>query len=490
MSSKRIDILSIDPARTQRMNSNRTMGFRIAIIGGGFSGSSMAAEVLRRADPSTSVVLIEREGCPGRGVAYGTRYAEHLLNVRAQNMSARADDPLHFLRWAQLHYDCNVQPGDYLPRRTYGQYVESVLKEASEQNADRFEWKQDEVISIQAVGGQAEILLRSGRTIVADKVVLALGNFPPSDPKFPGRSKSSRGYVSNPWSPKALDNVEHDKSVLLVGSGLTSVDVAISLRSRGFDGKIHMLSRHGLLPQQHKPIGQWPAFWDKASPRSARGLLRLIRTQVREAAAQNVGWRAVIDSLRPFNQKIWQSLPVKEQRRVLRHLRAYWDVHRHRIAPQIGAQIAAEMAAGRMETHAGRVTLYQETGDGTEVTYRDRTTGESKKLRVDRVINCTGPDADIRRVNSPLLSSLIRQGFVCPDQSSLGLDTAQNGALLDAYGVASDFLYAIGPLRKGNLWESTAVPEIRMQVSELALELISRFHPQKVESAAQEQALA
>jgi uncharacterized NAD(P)/FAD-binding protein YdhS len=450
----------------------------------------MAAEVLRRADPSTSVVLIEREGCPGRGVAYGTPYAEHLLNVRAQNMSALADDPSHFLRWARLHYDCSVQPGDYLPRRTYGQYVESILRETSEQNAGRFEWKQDEAVSIRAIDRHAEIVLRSGRTIVADKVVLALGNFPPSDPKFPGRTESNSRYVSSPWSPRALDDVEHDNSVLLVGSGLTSVDVAISLRSRGFNGKIHMLSRHGLLPRQHKPASQWPAFWDGTSPRTARGLLRLIRTQVREAAAQNVDWRAVIDSLRPFTQKIWQSLPVKEQRRVLRHLRAYWDVHRHRIAPQIGAQMAGEMAAGQIELHAGRVTFYQEAENGIEVSYCDRATQESKKLRVDRVINCTGPDSDIRRVNSPLLSSLIHQRFVRPDQLSLGLDTAQSGSLVDAYGMASDFLYAIGLLRKGNLWESTAVPEIRAQVSELALELISRFSPQKVESAAQERVIA
>jgi uncharacterized NAD(P)/FAD-binding protein YdhS len=239
-----------------------------------------------------------------------------------------------------------------------------------------------------------------------------------------------------------------------------------------------MLSRHGLLPQQHKPTQRWPAFWNNESPHTALGMFRLVREQVREAGQQNCDWRAVIDSLRPFSQKIWALLPIKERRRFLRQLRAYWDVHRHRVAPQIGAMLAAERAEGRIETHAGRVTEYNESADAVGVSYYDRRSRELKKLWVDRVINCTGPDADVSRINDSLLKDLLRQNLTRPDALSLGLDTAEDGALIDSRGIASDFLYTIGPLRKGTLWETTAVPEIRVQASQLASHLISRVERQ------------
>jgi hydroxyacylglutathione hydrolase len=455
------------------MSERQDFAATFAIIGGGFSGTCLAAALLRAGEPSTSVVLIERGDCPGRGVAYGTRCSGHLLNVRAQNMSAIAADPEHFLRWARLHYDCSTQPGDYVPRQVYGRYVESVLGEARNTTVARFESKRGEAIAVKQIGDRAEITLRSGEKIVADKVILALGNFPPANPKFPGQNETGFRYISNPWSAAALNDIDRDDSVLLVGSGLTSIDVGISLRERGFKGKIHLLSRHGLLPQQHKPAKTWPAFWNDDAPRTARGLLRLIRSQVRCAENEGSDWRAVIDSLRPFAQKIWRSMSAKEQKRFLRHLRAYWDVHRHRVAPQIGAMLTAELANGHTEIHAGRIVESTESDGGLRITYHARHSEEVRTLEVDHVINCTGPDADVRRIDDPLLQNLLQQELVRPDALALGLDTAEDGALLEARGVASDIFYTLGPLRKGNLWESTAVPEIRAQAAELAVHLIA-----------------
>jgi uncharacterized NAD(P)/FAD-binding protein YdhS len=443
----------------------------VVIIGGGFSGTSLAAALLRGCGASTSVVLIERMGRPGREVAYGTQCGGHLLNVRARNMSAVADDSEHFLRWARLHYDCSVEADDYVPRKVFGRYAESVLQEALATTPARFELLRDEAVALKQVHDKAEISLRGGQKVISDKVVLALGNFPPADPKFPGQTQTSSRYISNPWCGSALDNISDDRSVLVVGSGLTSVDVAISLRDRGCKGKIHFLSRHGLLPQQHKRAEAWPAFWNDGSPCTARGLLRLIRSQARDAENQNSDWRAVIDSLRPFTQQIWQSLPLTEQRRFLRHLRAYWDVHRHRVAPQIGAMLAAELGEEQMQLHSGRIVEYTEDSAGVCITYRERHSGESRRLKVDRVINCTGPDSDLRRIRDPLLKNLLQQGLARPDSLSLGLDTADDGALIDARGVISEVLYTLGPLRKGNLWETTAVPEIRVQAAQLAVQL-------------------
>lgn len=463
--------------------------FTIAIIGSGFSGATLAAQLLRAGNPSVSVILIGRDDCPGRGVAYSTQCQWHLLNVPARNMSGFADDPDHLLRWARVHYCSSVQPGDFLPRRTYGQYAESILREASEGRNGPFEWRRDEAISITRAGSKAEISLRCGHAAQADKVVLAVGNFPPGDPHLPGRKEFSPRYVSNSWAESALDRIAEDKNVLLVGSGLTSVDVALSLRAHKFEGTIHMLSRHGLLPRQHKPTLPWRPSWNTALCGTTHGILRLVRAQVREAQKQNGDWRAVIDSLRPFTQRIWQSLPLGEKRRFLCHMRSYWDAHRHRVAPEIGAVLASELRERQIQIHAGRIIEYQETSNSVEVTYRDRRNRELKKLHVNRVINCTGPDVDCRRVTNPLFNNLIRQELARPDPLFLG-DTAQDGALVDAHGAPSDFLYAVGPLRKGNLWETIAVPEIRVQVSELALQLLSSIEQPCFDGLAPERATA
>jgi uncharacterized NAD(P)/FAD-binding protein YdhS len=434
--------------QTEVSNPRPTCSF--AIIGGGFTGAALAAQLLRNSGGRVSITLIEKSARLGRGVAYGTACAEHLLNVRARNMSAYPDEPGHFLRWAQANYDLSAKPDDYLPRQVYGRYIASLMKEEIERYPGRLEHIQDEAVSLARVGDKAEVRLRGGKTLLASRVVLALGNFPPGDPRLPGMTAGSRRYVSDPWAAGALTAVAQDKKILLVGSGLTSVDVAIALWKQEFRGTIHTLSRRGLLPQRHRATNPWPPFWDEKSPRTARGLLRLIRSQVESANAHGSGWRAVIDSLRPFTQEIWRSLPRPEQRRFLRHARPYWEVHRHRVAPEIGSLLSAQMRTGRMETDAGRVTQYCEDRDGVDVTYRDRKTGELAALRVDRVINCTGPD--------PLF---------------LGLDTSDCGAVIDGRGEPSDFLYAVGPSRKGSLWESTAVPEIRDQVGDLAIHLLT-----------------
>jgi hydroxyacylglutathione hydrolase len=447
--------------------------FTVAIIGGGFTGATLAAQLLRKSGGRLSVFLIERAARLGRGVAYSTECSEHLLNVRARNMSAYPEDPERFLKWVRFNHDPGASPDDYLPRTLYGHYVASELQQEIERHPGHVEHVQDEAVSIARVGGTAEIRLRSGRKLFADKVVIALGNFPPGDPRLPGRTTPSLRYVSNPWKASALGDVSHDSSILLVGSGLTSVDVAITLRQRGFRGTIHILSRRGLLPQVHKATAPWPPFWAAQSPRTVRGLLRLIREQVEGAEKAGSGWRAVIDSLRPFTQEMWRSLSFKERRRFLRHVRPYWDVHRHRIAPAIGARLASQIQDGQIEIHAGRVKAYVEDIDGVEVTYRTRKSRQYAQLRVDRVINCTGPESDCRKLDSPLLTNLVGQKLARPDPLFLGLDVSADGAVIDAHGAASNLLYAIGPFRKGSLWETIAVPELRVQVSELSKLLLA-----------------
>ena len=241
---------------------------------------------------------------------------------------------------------------------------------------------------------------------------------------------------------------------------------------------VHVISQKGLFPQarrQQRPDEPWHLFWNDKSPRSTRGLLPLIRRQVQDAAEKGINWRSVIDCLRPVTQDIWRSLPLAEQKRFLRHARVYWDVHRHRVAPEIADILADMQSEGRVRLHRGAITRYSEDHGRAEIQYWDQESRSRKKLRVDRVINCTGSETDCRRIDESLITSLFVQGFARPDALFLGLEVDDDGALIDYKGVPSQVLYAIGPTRKGSLWETTTVPEIRVQAATMGEYLAGKF---------------
>jgi uncharacterized NAD(P)/FAD-binding protein YdhS len=442
--------------------------FSVVIIGGGFSGSALAIQLLRRV-PDLRLAIIDKHSTLGRGLAYASKYRCHLLNVPAGNMSALPDDAEHFLRWAREHHEASTQGRSFLSRSLFGRYVGSLLEETvAEAGGAQFQRIQDEVLSVRQERSLFRIFLRRGHDLTTQAVVLAIGNFPPANLKIHGLSDVSKHYVPFAWSPDALKGIPRDGEVLLVGSGLTSLDLAVGLKSEGFAGRIHILSRRGLLPQRYQQTGPWAQYWNEQSPRTIRGLLSLVRQEVKRAADAGVDWRAVIDVLRPVTAEVWQSLPPVERKRFLRHVRSYWEAHRHRVAPEIGDLVADLMHDRQLRVYAGRLTNYRERRDFAEITFQDRLSGKQRRLQVHRVINCTGSETDCRRIDDPLIMSLFAQGLARPDPLFLGLDVNEAGALLDVNGDASTSLYAVGPTRKGQLWETTAVPELRQQAARLA----------------------
>ena len=460
---------------------NTSSSYNIAIIGAGFSGSLVATHLLRLAQPPFALALFERSAPQlGRGVAYSTAVDCHLLNVPAANMSAFPDEPEHFLRWAQQQgnsllnppWVAAVTPASFLPRRAYGDYLGSVLEQA-QQAAEPgvcLARKIDEVVGIQVDRSGATLRLGHGETLHAQRVVLALGNFHPGDPSVddPSFYQSPR-YYGDPWAPEALTAVAATDSCLLIGAGLTMVDWAIALAQAGYRGKIHAVSRRGLWPKAHRASEPVPFDIDlEGSPLTVRGLLRQIRRQIQTRAGGNVDWRSVIDSLRPYNPRIWQQLPQPEQRRFLRHVRPYWDCHRHRLAPSVAERIQALTESGQLIRHAGRIQGYRDSGSHVVTTIRERGVNRTKTVLADAVVNCSGSESDYRKLDSPLVCDLLRQGLGCPDPLSLGLNVDLNGALIDASGNPSDYLFTLGPPQKGVFWETTAVPEIRMQAARLA----------------------
>ncbi len=450
----------------------RDVEYDFAVIGGGFSGTAVAVQLLRQSSPGASIAIFERSPLLGRGVAYGTNCSQHLLNVPVSDMSALPDEPNHFLQWAQQNICAALRGSEFVSRAVYGKYASELLR--SEILAGRgrhFTLESSDVMSLEPSGRAVRISHQFG-TAVASKVILATGNHPPSDP-FPFANAFAKRYVGYAWAPSAVEGLPRKSRVLILGSGLTSIDVVLALREKGDIGCIHIVSRHGLLPNVHLAGLQWDRKWTDSLPRTARGLLRAIRDQVQLASARNVDWRAVIDSMRPSIPRVWSSLSIEEKRRFLRHLRCYWDVHRHRMAPEIYPLLRKLMLQSCVKLHAGRILSYREFGNRIELQIRERRTGLTSSFVVDRIINCTGSETDCRKLDDVLIRNLLDQGLARPDPLYLGLDASPDGALIDVHGNASGMLFAIGPLVKGVLWECTAVPEIRQRAHALAQKLTS-----------------
>ena len=306
-----------------------------------------------------------------------------------------------------------------------------------------------------------------GGSLTVGQAVLALGNFPSGNPSIadPAFYASAR-YHRNPWLPGLLPAILQTEACLLIGSGLTMVDWAVALAAAGYQGKIHVVSRRGFWPKAYQ--GANPAGFNIDStfrPATVRSGLR----QIRQFIAANRGdWRAVMDALRPHTQTLWQSLPLAERRRFLRHLRPFWDVHRHRLAPPVADNLERLLASGQLRRHVGTITEYREAETEVAVAIRLRTSRTIDRIRVGAVINCSGSDSNYRRLESALIRNLLEQGLIRPDRLALGLDVTAEGALIGNDGRPSDRLYTLGPPARGLSWETTAVPEIRNEARRLA----------------------
>ncbi|HWL70171.1 MAG TPA: FAD/NAD(P)-binding protein [Geminicoccus sp.] len=455
-------------------------GRSIAIIGGGFSGTITALQLLRRAGEQDRVILIERNRQLGRGVAFATDDPNHVLNVRAENMSAFPDEPGHLLRWLEAlpeaeraHVGTSGPAGTFVRRGLYGRYVRDQLAQVLRQrrSTDSLAIIKDEAQSLARTGQGWQLRTASGRTVDADTVILALGNFPPAPLPYPG-------CVDNPWQPQAIEEIDLEHPVLLLGAGLTMVDVTLRLLEHGFRGRIHALSRRGLLPHAHAAAPAWRDLRLTADDRrSLTTLMRGVRREVARAAQAGIGWRSVVDALRPHTQLLWQELSLSDRQRFLRHLRPWWDAHRHRIAPQVASRIEAMRRSGRLVLHSGKLQGLESSGPwscGSLVTYRPRRSGQVLALEVQRVINCTGIGVDLAGSDDPLVRQLLQDGLVRPDRARLGLDATTSSMLIGRNGDVVPGLFGVGPIVRGTFWEMVAVPDIRTQAAMVARTVMER----------------
>ena len=433
----------------------------VAIVGAGFAGTLQAINLLRHDGPRAT--LIERRPQAGRGIAYSAAHPDHLLNVRAGNMSALPDDPDHFRRWLALRHPAL---DGFVPRIVYGDYLAELLEEATVRSQGRLQLVAGEAIDIRHDTGGRVIRLMDGREIRADYVVLAPGNLPPHEP--PALSGAVLGpdlYAPDPWAADLAEGLDDEDCLLIVGTGLTMVDIVLLLEARGYRGKIVALSRRGLLPHAHAgqtiaaPLGERP-------PLTTSALLRSVR-----ARARSVGWRAAVDALRPFTQDLWLGANPDARQRFLRHLRPWWDIHRHRLAPEVAARIVGQRASGRLDVRAGKLVGAQADSGAAVIDWRSRGAERTETLRVRRIVNASGPQGDLLRTREPLLRNLLACGMIRPDPLHIGLEVNPQCEVIDATGQPDPDLLAIGPMTRGTFWEIVAVPDIRVQTWSVARKL-------------------
>lgn len=429
------------------------------MIGAGFSGVAASIHLSRG---GANVTLIERSDKVAAGVAYSTRDTSHLLNVRAGRMSLFEDEPGHFVAWMSGHG--LRDPDAFVPRRFYAEYLGDLIRQAGDQPAGAGSLR---VIHGEAVGlmrrkGQWLCAVSSSEDVESDFVVLALGNPAPAPPEPLAAITESPVYFNDPWRAGSR-LLETNGTVLLVGTGLTMADLAISLRSPA--RRLIALSRRGVLPHEHHD-GHAAGGGD-APQGSPLGVLRTIR---RDARARP--WRDVLDQLRPHTQALWRSWSPQQQRQALRHVRPYWDAHRHRLAPSVSQQLSSMRAGGELEVMAARLVSARLDGDALEVTVRRRGSPDLSGLRVDAIVNCTGPSGVASADYGSLAADLFKHGLATPDQHGLGLTVDERHRVRNGDGLSHPDLFALGPLTRGIHWEITAVPDIRKQAAAVATTIL------------------
>lgn len=444
---------------------------RVIIVGGGASGVLLASHLLRDAARQIRVTIIERTSAAGFGLAYSTVNPHHLLNVRAANMSAFPDQPDHFWNWMVANGLCHTPDCNdafcFVPRMIYGRYLADLLAAPPPRGeaGPKLQVIRGECVLLRRFGRGVEVQLADGTRHSGDYAVLATGNEAPA---------VSYGICdADPWREPAQAGLAPSDPVLVLGSGLTMVDYVLTLLRAGHTGSVLVISRRGLLPQPHRRAKPWP-IEESEIPMGAEvsAVMHWLRGEIEAASSQGRDWRDVIDGLRPFIQRIWQNWPLPAKHRFIRHARVWWDVHRHRTAPEADRRLRAAITSGQLRVVAAKIESVETGNAGVAVRYRRRGASHVETAHVAKIAQCIGVAIDPRRSSNPVLKNLFERGLARADPTQLGIDVTPDCAVIDGRGGSTPRLLAIGPLTRGRFWEITAIPDIRVQCAKVA-ELIA-----------------
>ncbi|MES2013253.1 MAG: FAD/NAD(P)-binding protein [Pseudomonadota bacterium] len=453
----------------------------IVIIGAGYSGTLTAVNILREhSNKCLQIVLIDNQAPLGRGLAYRCWDDNLLLNVPAGNMSALANEPEHFVAYCKA-IDPAFNGGSFVSRRIYGDYLEQTLTQAEKDSNCNLQKISGEAVAVRKVPDSNTFVVNitDGKVIEANKVILAFGHFPPKNPQPDSTLFTSDAYISNPWNFTALDRITHHHPVLILGTGHTAIDALFRLTSSNDKRKVILLSRRGLLPQGHrftsKPpmTGNFPAYLEKTS-NTVLAHMQAIRKEVKVREAAGGNWRDVINELRPHTPDIWHKLPLTERRKFLTRVAAFWDIHRHRLAPSADQRLKKMLDSGQVKIVTGKVLRYEKQTDSVLVTIRQKQNNAKIALSVEAVVNCTGPNYDITTLTQPLLVQLQNEGYLKQDPLKIGLELDDQYQVINQDGQSVQQLFYVGPMLKAKYWEAIAVPELRIHTYQLARRLLDK----------------
>ena len=447
----------------------------IAIIGAGLSGTMLAMNLLKqKCSRQVNIKLIDRGGENNLGPAYSTN-EDYLLNVPAELMGAFSKEPEHFLNWA-LEKNIKTGKGDYLPRKLLREYIQEMFHQAFKEKDSSiiFQRFEGEAVDVKTEDDHLKVFMEVGSSFDADKVVLALGNAPPRTPKIKNPSSlKEKCYINNPWDPDVFKELSPDDTILFIGSGQTMVDLAAGLFKKKYKGKMISISRRGIFPFSQKKVEPYPSFFDEIKDESDfPAIFKIVRKHFRKAEEMGLDPRAVIDSLRPHTKTIWMNLPREEKKRFLRHAFRYWEIIRSRIPPASDEIIRKLRTSGQMEVVTGRVTDIIPSQSRMEIKYTERGKVNEKSLTANIVINRIGPCQDYEQIEQPLVKNLLNNRLIQCDPVHLGINALPEGNVIQEDGTPSDKVYTIGLPLKGIVWESLALPEIRVEAEELSKILV------------------
>jgi uncharacterized NAD(P)/FAD-binding protein YdhS len=458
---------------------------RIGIIGGGFSGTLAAVQLIEQSVEPLEIILSNEKRSFNRGIAYGSYNDKHILNVISSKMSAFPAKPDHFLDWVMgreefREQDRAIISHSFLSRNLYGEYLAELWKEALKLAASKMilvTVVHDRVVKMEPGEDTAVLRFKTNQPCTVDACVLATGNLLPRNPNIPNTVfYSSPNYFRNPWEAKVIKGLRADLPVLIIGNGLTMVDTVIGLLESGFEGNICSISPHGfnILPHKHIGIKYSKLSAEVKTGASLLELVRLVNKHRKDLQKLGFSAEPVIDALRPYTQALWRGFTEQERGLFTIRLLHLWTVTRHRIPLHIHEKIRNLQKTDRIQTIAGRILNLSEFNHHVVVDYLDKESKEAKKISVSRVINCTGPQTNLFTLENEFLNECAVSGVVMQDALHLGI--AANPStfrVLDGEGREHPRLYTLGSNLKGELWESTAVGELRVQAEILANLLLS-----------------
>lgn len=453
---------------------------RVGIIGAGFSGIMTAVNLINKSDNNTGIFIFEKENPIAKGIAYSPYSKKQLLNVPSSKMSAFKDLPDHFFNWIKSldeykNIDDSILGGAFLPRFLYGQYLEFVWNEAlanAKAKSINVQIFRSNIVDIERKTTLIELIAENQDKFTVDYCVLATGNLVPRNQTIENMDfYSNPNYFQNPWKIESVENLNKNENVLIIGNGLTMVDTVLALQERNFKGIIYSISPNGyhILSHRHAPIKYNKLVEELPDNVDLKTIRNLIVKHVRSVRKLGVSAEPVIDSLRPFSQNIWKNFSINDKREFLRKYRHAWGVARHRIPIHMNDFLLKLMFSIKLKVFAGAIKSLKEQNGIIEVSFLEKNSKTIEKIFVSRVINCTGPESNIKLSDSQLLKECLEKGIITQDEFCLGFNAdSSNFQLIGKNGTIQNNIFTLGTNLKGIFWESTAVNELRSQAENLA----------------------